>query len=221
MRHKKYIFVRSHGLYVHRLIIFLIFSSLPFISISAADNGYEILTSAIKKIESAPSISAKFTMTEGNSRIEGKVFASGKCFAIVNADGSFETWYDGKTQWTWSQITNEVNITEPTDEELLETDPFAIIKASASGYFAKIKEKSAGMTILSLTPKNTEPTDISNIELQLSDSSNFPLTLKVITKDRQTVIFSFSDVGIGKRILPADFRYKNSYHPGSEIIDLR
>lgn len=190
-------------------------------SVIGADNGTVALTTAIQKIEKAPSISARFVLTEGSNKVKGLVVASGKCFAISGQNIDFETWYDGKTQWTWSRMTDEVNITEPTQEELLDTNPFAIIKAAASGYNATVVDNKNGMTVLKLIPKNAKSNTIKEMELTLSTSSNLPAGLKVITNDKQTIIFTFSDINIGKTIPATEFRYKNSYHPESEIIDLR
>src|ERR1035437_2229329 len=44
-----------------------------------------------------------------------------------------KAWFDGKTQWAYVAQTNEVSITEPSEKELAETNPMAIL----SGYKSK------------------------------------------------------------------------------------
>jgi len=44
-----------------------------------------------------------------------------------------QAWFDGKTQWAYMAQNNEVSITEPTEKELAETNPMAIL----SGYKTK------------------------------------------------------------------------------------
>jgi outer membrane lipoprotein-sorting protein len=43
-----------------------------------------------------------------------------------------KVWFDGKTQWAYVPQSNEVSITEPTENELAETNPLAILQSYKS-----------------------------------------------------------------------------------------
>ena len=40
-----------------------------------------------------------------------------------------KVWFDGKIQWSYIPKNNEVSITEPTEKEIAETNPMAILSA--------------------------------------------------------------------------------------------
>lgn len=183
--------------------------------------GEKKLREIIAKIDSAPSITADFTLEEGNRKTAGQLVTSGDGFYIYADDGRYETWYDGLTQWTWSDMTGEINMSEPTTEELMECNPLAIMNSSADTYKVKIVSSDAAATVLQLEPRDKKNSEISQATLKVSNATNFPVELKVILKDRDTLLFGFTNIKTGSTIPVARFRYKSSYHPGVEIIDLR
>jgi len=65
-----------------------------------------------------------------------------------------KAWFDGKTQWAYMAQNNEVSITEPSEKELAETNPMAIL----SGYKTKTvirfsKTKSTNNYVVEMIPK--------------------------------------------------------------------
>ena len=56
-------------------------------------------------------------LSSGTLRLKGEKF-------VLEA-GGMTTWFDGHTQWTYLPSSDEVNISEPTDEELQTLNPYA------------------------------------------------------------------------------------------------
>ena len=56
---------------------------------------------------------------------------------LLDADG-VKTWFDGRTQWSYLTNSDEVNISEPTPEELQSINPYALLSIYKQGYHMKL-----------------------------------------------------------------------------------
>lgn len=201
---------------------------LPFFLLAAASlatqaqsQAAKLLASMVDRLTGAPSLLTDFTLDEGNGQIAGSIVSSGNCFVITAADGRFQTWFDGKTQWTWTDAANEVNMTEPTAEELFETNPLTIVGSIRDNYTPSLIRSDAASATLRLTPNNPKKGNIKEAEVLLNTKTNFPASLVVKLKDGTTLKIKFSNTLAGNAMAPKEFRYRQSYHPTAEIIDLR
>lgn len=211
-------------IFCNRFAVLLLAATLaaPFYMSGQAANAAEsILQKTVDKIKGSPSLRVHFTVSQGKEKTEGEMVMSGSCFAMSVANGSFETWFDGKTQWTWGSSTNEVNMTQPTAEELMETNPLVILDGATKDYKTSLIKNDAAKAELRLIPIGTKKNDIKEAILNINKMSNFPDALKVTLKDGQNIEFNFLGITVGKQLQPKDFRYDTVYHPDAEIIDLR
>lgn len=183
--------------------------------------GNRHLAAMVQTFGQMPAVTCGFTLEEDGNKINGEVISSGPCFIISAGDGAYQSWFDGKTQWTWNDATGEVNMSQPTADELLETNPFAIISAIGDNYNATVVKSDASSVTLRLLPKDSKKGNIKEAEVLLNTKTNIPASLSVKLKDGQTVNISFTGVKAAAKIPQKEFRYKESYHPGAEIIDLR
>lgn len=74
---------------------------------------------------------------------QGKFILKGNQFYLEMSE--LKVWFNGKTQWSLVESNREVNITEPTQEELAQTNPVAVI-----GAFRKVSK----LTMSKTPPKN-------------------------------------------------------------------
>lgn len=195
--------------------------TLASVIAATAQKPDQTLKNVIDKINNAPSVTLSFTLDTGDQNIAGQLTAAGNRFVITTDDGSFDTRFDGTTQWTWSQASGEVSMTTPTPEEIRETNPIEIIRTAPAIYNAAITQKTPQSVTLKLTPRNPRNTDIKEALLKIALPANIPQHLEVIMKDAQTMRFTFSNFTTGNKTSPRLFRYDPSLHPGAEIIDLR
>lgn len=194
------------------LMIMLILSTFSSYAISAN----EILTNATNKYTSSKSISATFNIINNGSNT-GSITIAGDKFVITTAQLS--TWFDGKTQWSYAPSANEVNISEPTQEELQQLNPFAIIGSFRNDYNAKLLDKKNGYKI-SLTPKNANPT-IKNIVITFNSSTFLPSLIVITTKSNTKATIKVKSINVGNALPASTFTFNASKYPGIEIIDLR
>ncbi|MDE6417037.1 MAG: hypothetical protein K2K68_08440, partial [Duncaniella sp.] len=135
-----------------------------------ADTASTVLSRAAQKFAAAKSVSAEYTVTADGQSMNGNITLSGDKFHIDSRD--IKSWYDGKIQWTYSAEIGEVNITEPTAEELAQVNPFVIINSFRNNFTARmISDKDDAVTV-ELLPKVKG--DIKKTVMTLSKSTLFP-----------------------------------------------
>lgn len=175
-----------------------------------------ITAQAIERFGKAPSVTATFAVTAGGHTAKGTITVSGDRFRM-DVDG-VQTWYDGRTQWTYSPSTDEVNITEPTADELSQINPFAIVSSLRDNYSARLlKSASEGNTVV-YTPKRQG--DGSKLTVTYNPATSWPSEVKV-DNGTDTVTITVKTVSTGKTQHPSVFVYDKKLHPGAEIVDLR
>lgn len=186
--------------------------------LSAAQNATQILDKAAANARSAKSLKAAYTIIADGHKQSGTLTIAGDRFIISSPQIS--SWYDGKTQWTYSTQTGEVNITEPTPEELQQVNPFAIISSFRKLYKASLLKSAAGEHRISLTALNPK-TDIKSVVLTLNSSSLYPTDIELTMSNKRKVDIKVNSVSAGLAIPVADFRFDPKKHPGIPVVDLR
>ena len=133
-----------------------------------------------------------------------------------------KVFFDGKTQWAYVAKTNEVSITEPTEKELSETNPMAILSGFKSKCTIRIssKSKSAQNHCIEMLPK-IKNKDMDNIEVQINKSNNNLSSIKITNKNGGASLLSLTNFQKGIKVTDAFFVFKASKYLGVEVNDLR
>lgn len=84
-------------------------------------------------VEIAFEVRAPEGTSEGRIRLKGEKFR-------LDTEG-ITTWFDGQTQWTYLENSDEVNVSEPTAEELQSINPYAWLAVYKDGYTLKMGEQ--------------------------------------------------------------------------------
>lgn len=129
--------------------------------------------------------------------------------------GKNETKFDGNTQWVFMSEYNEVSITEPTNEELQEINPLAMIEY----YVSKDKISQSDDGAINFYPTNPKESEYFRIELRLN-KTNLPSRLVIHQKngDKITLIFD----SLNKTKVSDDcFVFDVVKYPNVEVNDLR
>ena len=134
------------------------FLSLLYIAIftvlsaeSAGPTASEILDMTSAAFQKAKTLAVEYTMTADGHKTKGNITISGDKFKLTSPE--MTVWYDGKTQWTYNSDIREVNITEPTPEELADVNPFVIISSFRRNYNARIVKSAPNQYKLDLSPR--------------------------------------------------------------------
>lgn len=199
-------------------ILLLLLALCCLLPLHAAESATAVLDKAAAKIRSAKSLSASYTISADGHSQSGTLTIAGDRFTIDSPQIS--SWYDGRTQWTYSANAGEVNITEPTPEELQQVNPFAIINSFKTNYRASMLKAPAGEKKIRLTSTNSR-SDIHSVELTLSASTLYPTRIVLTMGNRRSVSISINSVKAGAALPVSHFRYDPAKHPGIPVVDLR
>lgn len=192
----------------------------------AAQNANEIVGKASALYENANGLSVNFALHyrdasgQSSESFEGVIQMKGDKFTLVTPD--IRVWFDGKTQWTYRS--DEVNITEPTGDELESTNPTLLLKNYKKGYKAVFKGEStapSGKTAydVELTPKKKG--DITKVSLQIEKNTSQPARISIESKNGSKTTIQIDKLVTGLNQSDAFFVFNNKDYPEAEIIDLR
>jgi outer membrane lipoprotein-sorting protein len=136
--------------------------------------------------------------------------------------GEMKVWFDGKTQWSYNQANNEVSVTEPTEKELSETNPLAILSGFKSKCTIKFsgKTKSAQNNCIEMTPKVANKT-IAKIEVQVNKTNGNLASIKTITGAGSSSLLTLNNFQKGLKVTDNIFTFNSSKYKGVTVNDLR
>lgn len=199
-----------------KLTYAILFLFIPLVAMAQKEaRAREILDRTCKIIEGDKGISITF---EGTLR--GVMELKGEKFHLQSQ--GVESWYDGKTQWSYLKNSDEVNISSPTPEDLKQTHPLYLLSSYKEGYSYKyVGEKqvkgTAGYEVL-LTPEKKE--DIQSVILVVSKSYK-PIYLKIITTNQSDSEIYISSFKTSQTFSDEKFSFDKKKYANAEIIDLR
>lgn len=202
-----------------RSIIFICLISIlcPTVTWGAVNAGV-IIKKCAEKIRSSKSLIVDYTLTSGSQTMTGSLTMAGDCFHLSTPQ--VKSWYDGKTQWTYSTQIGEVNVTEPTSDELAQINPFAILESFSSYYVASTSKSSGGETSVSLTPKGKK-SDIAKVLVTINDHSLYPSAIQLTLRGGQTFDIKVKSVTPGGLLSASKFKFNRAEYPGIQVVDLR
>lgn len=150
----------------------------------------------------------------------GTFTIKGSKFVLEMPD--MKVFFDGKTQWAYVANNNEVSITEPTEKELSETNPMAILSGFKSKCTIRFssKLKSNQNHCIEMLPK-VKNKDIESIEVQINKSNNNLSSIKITNKTGGASLLSLTNFQKGIKANDAVFTFIASKYKGVEVNDLR
>ena len=141
----------------------------------------------------------------------------------VNAEGT-KVWFDGHTQWAYLVSSDEVNVTEPTQEELQSINPYTLLSLYKQGYriaFGKANTysgKPAYEVVLKASDRNK---DFQRIILYVSKDNFRPLCINISQKGGDNVVIHITSYKEGQVYNDSFFTFGKEAYPTAEVIDLR
>lgn len=159
------------------------------------------------------------SLTFGGTQ-RGKLLLKGDKFYLES--GGIQTWFDGKTQWSYVSQNEEVNVSTPTPEELQSINPYALLTSYKKSFNyrymgAKTRQGKRGQEIL-LTPKASQ--DVKSITLNVKENGS-PVYIAIQLPNGDKQEFQVSSYQTGVNLPDATFRFNKQKYPKAEIIDLR
>lgn len=132
-----------------------------------------------------------------------------------------ETIYDGLTQWVYISENNEVTISEPSRDELVESNPMMMIEHYMSRHRINLdNEQLPDAHVVNFFPKDPKSCDFFKISFIIDNTTYLPrqMTMSLRTGDKITIKWnSFKPTEAEKSI----FVFNTAEYPDIEINDMR
>ena len=175
----------------------------------------EVLDKALSELSKTSGIRADFAGTE-----QGFLLLKGEKFYLNS--GGIQSWYDGKTQWSYVADTEEVNISHPTQEELQAINPYLILMRYKTDFDYNYKGTQTRNGVkgheIVLTPKHSGNREVIRVFIS---HSHQPLAIKVEQDGRTMSEINVIKYQINQKLEDGMFRFNKSLYPNAEIIDMR
>ena len=178
-----------------------------------------MLDKCVAAINANGGATASYNITSSQGTSKGSIAMQGNKFRILSPEA--KCWYDGKTQWSWSPLTSEVNITNPTPDELQMTNPIAAVQHFKANFnMKKAKAKTANTYVIKLTSKKKNDA-IKTLWLYFDTTTSLLRTARFDMSDNSVNTVKITDYK--HKSLPAStFTFDKSQVPaGTQIVDLR
>lgn len=201
------------------LIVMLAISAPAFAAKKAASPAAEVMQRCAAKVNASPSLSAKFTLTAGGGSYPCDMTVAKQRYCLVTPQ--MKVWYDGTTQWTYAVETKQLSISEPTAEELMESNPFAILNHWQQTYKSRRLKGSPGMAEVELTPKSPATSPVRTATVAIDEKTWLPSKIVVTLANGRTLSATIASISVGKALPQSVFTFDKSKHTVAETIDLR
>ena len=199
-----------------KLLTLWMLALLPYCLSAQNDSRAEaILDKTLSSLSDSNGIRADFGGTEN-----GFLLLKGEKFYLNN--GNIQSWYDGETQWSYVADTEEVNVSNPTPEELQGINPYLILMRYKTDFDytyngSHTRNGVKGHAIV-LTPKHSDNRELIRIFVS---NANEPLAMKIEQNGQTLSEINVTSYKINQKLEDNMFRFNKTLYPDAEIIDLR
>ena len=211
--------------YIFSVLIALL--SLPVIA-QQQSQAKVILDKTAEAFRKAGGVKADFTVKAvANGLVEGAengtIQLKGEKFVLKTSD--IITWFDGKTQWSYVTKNDEVNVSNPTQEELQQINPYTFLYMYQKGFSYKLgtvktfQGKAVWEVVLTANDKKQE---LESITLYVTKNAYEPVCIQLQQRGQKTrneITVTAYQTGLDY----ADdvFTFDRKAYPTAEVIDLR
>ncbi len=153
---------------------------------------------------------SKIGSQSGTIAIKGNMFQARTPKAIV--------WYNGKTQWSYLKMTNEVNISTPTEAKRMSMNPYTFLSMYKSGYDLSMVSKN-GSYVVHMTAQNKKRS-VQEVYITINKHSYTPSLIKMrqgANNWTSITVRNFQAVNQPN----SKFTFNAKDFPKADVIDLR
>ena len=177
-----------------------------------------VLDKAIANLSAGGLITADYKVTASQGSSSGSIAMKGNKFRILSAD--VKSWFDGKTQWTYSKATGEVNITTPQAADLQMSNPYVAARNYKTSFnLPKAVEKNGSYYVIKLTPK--KKAEFKSLTLFVGSSKYNIHKAKFSMNDGTETTISITNYKTNVK-MPNPFAFNKALVPkGTQVVDLR
>ncbi len=213
------------------LIYSVLFGVLLVLSIngvsaqSSLPDADKVLKTSLAKLKKS-AYQSNFSLVYYNAESDKSDVQMGKCTMQgrkFNLNiSAIETIFDGKTQWVYVAADNEVSITEPSDEELRESNPMVMMEHNlATHRINHAESRDADYYVVNLFPtENIKDGEYFKITISIHKTTYLPKQLTIWQRNGDKISFNWENM---YTITPKSntFSFIKSDYPNLIVNDLR
>ncbi len=173
----------------------------------------QVLDKTAAVVSNKSGASASFSI-KGTMNASGSIAIKGRKFQASTPQATI--WFDGKTQWTYVKKNDEVNVSNPSSDELAAINPYNFIYLYKKGYTYTLAKKNGNYEVhLKAQGKKS----ISELYIVVNQKTYVPSQIRMKQQKGWTTI----DISQFKQAKLADsmFQFNSKDFPQAEVIDLR
>lgn len=189
------------------------------LSALAADTATQVLDKVVATIQKAPSLTMNMTVLTGSATESAHITVAKEKFTF--GSGDLSVFYDGTTQWTYDKGVEEVSLTTPTADELMETNPLAFISAYKNNYNVSMAQAPGTGSYAVRMEARRKSAYVRNAVVTIDKSTNLPTAVTALLSTGQKLNIRIVSATVGKALPVSAFRFDTRKYPGAEVLDLR
>jgi outer membrane lipoprotein-sorting protein len=175
----------------------------------------EVLDKTASALKTGSGVKADFDGSmQGTLKMRGAKF-------YLKANG-MESWYDGKTQWSYLARAEEVSVSSPTPEEVQAVNPYLLLSSYQSGYqyeyAGTLTYRGKQVHKVVLTPDKV--TTVRRITVYVSTNYQ-PIYIKVENTQGKAAELYVTSYASGQNYPASTFQFDKKKYPNVEVVDLR
>lgn len=185
---------------------------------ATAQSPSSVVDKVLGALKGGKAVSASYTMTSAQGSSKGTLVMSGKKFRVLASD--IKCWYNGKTMWSYSPATDEVNITTPTAADLQMTNPYSAAQNFKSSYIISKGGTGNGTYTIRFTPK--KKSNVKHMLVTVSTSTWLINKAEVVETSGAKTTVTIGNYNKNASASASTFEFDKSQVPaGTEVVDLR
>ncbi len=186
-------------------------------AVAYAQSAKSVVDKVISTYQGSKGVSANYVVTSRQGSARGGIVMQGMKFRILSAD--LKSWFDGKTQWTYSSASGEVNISAPTKAELQMSNPYIAIMELKNASKMTLAKKASAYEV-TIVPNHRG--NIKSVALTVSKSGYQIQKVVFSMNDKSTYTTTISNYSTGKNFPASTFVFNKKLVPnGTQVVDLR
>ena len=201
--------------------VWMLFLTIPMVA--QQPDARDILDRAADAFRREGGVKITFSVRAPEGNTNGSIRLKGDKF-LLETEG-VTTWFDGRTQWSYLASSDEVNVSEPTPEELQSINPYSWLSLYKQDYKLKVaktgnaSDDTAYKVVMNATKRSQ---DMQCIILYIEKGSFRPLKLSMVQRGSKdaSVVF-INSYQTGKNYDDSLFVFDRKAYPTAELVDLR
>jgi len=134
-----------------------------------------------------------------------------------------ETYFDGKTRYTFLKDSEEVNISEPEDDDSELANPAKVFDLYKNGFdYSLVKVyKRSGIDVAEIVLNPKEERDYSKVILIIDNKTFNVVSFTSVGKDGNNLVLKMSKLETNQNFDDSHFVFDIKANPNVEVVDMR